>query len=64
MWQKLKKPFGGKSLSFNGSKWVINTKFFHKIVNANRRYGMIDKLKVNGELKEDQEVIKRETILL
>lgn len=23
---------------------------------------MIDKLKVNGELKEDQEVIKRETI--
>lgn len=39
-----------------------NTKGFHKSANVNRRYNLIEKLKINEEVVEDKEIIKREII--
>lgn len=47
-------------------KWIKegnkNTKFFHRVANGKRRKSIISKLYIEGELVEDMEKIKEETI--
>lgn len=39
-----------------------NTKFFHKVANANRRFNTIDKLNINGTQVEGLNTIKAEIL--
>ncbi|XP_070054291.1 uncharacterized protein [Nicotiana tomentosiformis] len=39
-----------------------NTKFFHKQANTHKRYNSIDKIVIEGELSEDDELIKKHIV--
>lgn len=45
-------------------EWDRNTKFFHKVANAHKRYNSIDQLLVQGELTQDSARIEGESRFL